>query len=307
MLRLEEETFGGQACLRLENEALTVWIATAIGPRLLGLALHGEPNLFAELPDLSVECPGMGDFHFRGGHRLWHAPEEPRRTYIPDDAPVKITRSELGVRLTQEVEPFSGILKEMLVHLPENGAQLEIEHILTNRGAWTVELAPWAITQLKTGGQAVLPLTAPLADASGLLPNRNLVFWPYSDLTNPLLKIGRLLLFFRATMQSGAFKVGTGAPSGWLAYLLGDTLFAKRASTQRGAAYFDLGCSSELYCNKQFIELETLGPRTRLAPGEAIHHGESWSLHSGFRTPADEAGWIEALAQVGLDLGTTAS
>ena len=171
---------------------------------------------------------------------------------------------------------------------------------LTNHGAWEVELAPWAITQLKTGGQAVLPLTAPPVDEAGLLPNRNLVFWPYSDLRHPLLTIGRQLLTFRAEMQEGAFKVGTGNPAGWLAYLLGETLFVKRAAVQAGAAYFDLGSSSELYCNQRVLELETLGPVVRLAPGAAVEHVESWSLYPGFPAPADEDGWVEALGRVGV-------
>ncbi len=38
------------------------------------------------------------------------------------------------------------------------------------------------------------------------------------------------------------------------------------------------------YCNPQFLELETLGPRTILSPGETLQHREIWQLydHVGF-------------------------
>jgi hypothetical protein len=53
--------------------------------------------------------------------------------------------------------------------------QVVVEHVLHNRGAQPIELAPWAITQMKTlGGEAILPLAAPAADCIRVLPNRKL-------------------------------------------------------------------------------------------------------------------------------------
>jgi hypothetical protein len=302
MIQQAQVRFAGQDCLRLENDCLALWLTTAVGPRILGLAHQGGRNLFAELPDFTTPCPGAGLYHFYGGHRLWHAPEDPRRTYLPDDSPPTITASEGGLRLTQAVEARSGIQKELLVRLAGSGARVEIEHRLTNCGAWEVTLAPWAITQLRPGGEAFLPLAAPKADPGGFLPNRSLAFWPYSDLTNPLLKIGRSLLRFRAEMRAGAFKVGVAGHQGWLAYLLEQTLFIKRAAYQPGAAYFDLGSASELYCNDRFLELETLGPQARLEPGATAVHLESWQVLPGVQSADDEDEMAQILAGLGAGL-----
>ncbi len=302
MLARTKESYGGQACLKLENESLAVWATTSVGPRLLGLALHGGENLFAVLPGLSFACPGVGAYHVYGGHRLWYAPEDPPRTYLPDDAPLEVAQVDAGVRLTQPVEPGSGIQKEITLRLPGPEARVLVEHSLYNRGETPVELAPWAITQLRTGGQAILPLSAPLVGSFGVLPNRSLVMWPYTDLSSPHLWCGKRLLRLRAEMTEGAFKVGFPNPSGWLAYLLGETLFVKYAPYQAGAAYFDQGSSSECYCDPRFIELESLGPRLSLAPGESVRHTERWALFEGVSIPDDEDSLVEVLGGLGLGL-----
>jgi hypothetical protein len=77
MISLNSESFAGHACVRLENDALSLWATTSIGPRILGLALRGGENLFAEIPGVTLDCPGAGEYHFYGGHRLWAAPEDP--------------------------------------------------------------------------------------------------------------------------------------------------------------------------------------------------------------------------------------
>ena len=79
------------------------------------------------------------------------------------------------------------------------------------------------------------------------------------------------------------FKVGFANPVGWMAYWLEDTLFVKSASYNPQVIYPDFGCSSECYCNDQFIELETLGPLQEIQPGDSIQLVETWQL---FHLPA---------------------
>jgi hypothetical protein len=276
-----ETRFAGYDCVRLENEALALWITRSVGPRIIGLALPGGANLFAELPDDTVECPGAGAFSFRGGHRLWYAPEDPRRTYLPDDDPLAIAEIENGLRITQPVEAPTGIQKSLAVTLPGREAHVVVDHTLHNRSRSPLELAPWAITQLRPGGVAVLPQATALVDEYGLLPNRHLVFWPYTRLDSPHITWGDRYLFVEATMRDGALKIGFPGPVGWLAYIVDGTLFVKRATYLPDADYFDRGSSSECYCNPRFLELETLGPRTTLAPGELVTHRETWVVRAG--------------------------
>ena len=275
---MKKTQFLNQECIELGNDSLSLLITRSVGPRIISLRFNRGENLFAEIPDQTLECPGVGVLRLWGGHRLWHAPEDPRRTYLPDDNPVEVSETPNGVRVDQPVEPISGIAKSLIISLPDQESMVVVDHVLENLCAWPVELAPWAITQLKKGGFAILPQTTQAADQYGVLPNRLISLWPYTDITTPHISWGNEYIFVHALMESGALKLGFPNPTGWLAYWVDNTLFVKYAEFQRTAEYFDSGSSSECYCSPYFIELETLGPRKRLAPGESVIHREIWKL-----------------------------
>ena len=244
---MKTENFLGLECYPLENEALKLLVTRSVGPRILSFGFKAGENLFAEVPEAVIDRPGSIPFHFYGGHRLWHAPEEPRRTYLPDDSPVDIAPSENGLTVTQNTEPQTGLQKTIEVRLPGNLPQVVITHHLTNQGLWPVTCALWALTQLKTGGTAVLPQ---VRQDTGVLPNRSLVLWPYTDMVNPNVRWGSNYILLDAELDS-PFKVGFPNPRGWLAYWWNGMLFVKRAEYDPQAEYFDFGSSSECYCDQQ--------------------------------------------------------
>lgn len=288
--------FLGLECVQLENAALSLLVTLSVGPRVLRLQLHGRESPFAELPDFTLEHPGGGLFHVWGGHRLWHAPELARRTYLPDDAPPQIEEVEDGLIVTQPTEPATGLQKSMRITLPGDGAVVVVDHVLTNHGLWPVKTAPWAITQLKPGGVAILPQGGGPVEAGGLLPNRQLALWPYTDVRSPHLEWGNDHILVHATLRGGALKVGFPNPRGWLAYHLGEGLFVKKARFEAGEEYFDLGSSSECYCNDRFLELETLGPAGIVQPECSVHHREVWQVFDKVPfTPGERA--VQALIE----------
>lgn len=281
---MKTTTYAGQDCCVLENAALELLVTRSVGPRLLSLRLRNGENLFAELPDFVAPCPGYGEFHFYGGHRLWYAPERLPHTYLPDDAPVEILSREDGLLCTQRPEAITGIEKSLQISLAGDAPQVLVRHTLTHRGTQEVTCAPWAITQLKTGGLAILPQAAAPAD---FLPNRSIALWPYTNMADLNATWGHHYLLVAARMVS-PFKLGFPNPRGWLAYWLNGTLFVKVAPYQPAAAYGDLGSSSECYCNDRFLELETLGPLVLLHPGESVSHVEKWYLYENVAYPHHE-------------------
>ena len=102
--------------------------------------------------------PRDGAFALFGGHRLWHAPEAFPR-YLPDNDPPEITELADGVRLTQAVEAMTGIRKGIELRLAADRPTVAVTHRLENAGAWPVELACWALTQMRLGGLAAFPQT----------------------------------------------------------------------------------------------------------------------------------------------------
>jgi hypothetical protein len=284
-------------CVPLENASLSLLVAQSVGPRIVSLCLNGGNNLFAELPDFVVERPDGDMYRFLGGHRLWHAPENMPRTYVLDDNPVEIIPAQDSLSVMQQVEVQTGIEKSMRVSLVGNKPQVIVRHTLINRGLWPVQCAPWAITQLKSGGVAILPQSQNQTD---LLPNRTLTLWPYADIASPHVTWGNRFILIHAQIQT-AFKVGFPNPRGWLAYWLGGALFVKRAAFDEQADYYDFGSSSECYCNDRFLELETLAPINTLAPGESATHTETWELYADVDFPADEDAVQGIIEKLGLE------
>ena len=274
--------YSGYECCALENDTLQLLVTRSVGPRIISFGFKDGDNLFAELPDVVTELSNGDVFHFYGGHRLWQAPEDFNTTYIPDDDPVEIVSIENGLSTTQKTLP-TGLQKSMEIIL-SGKSQVIITHRVTNLGSSNITCAPWAITQFKTGGAAILPQSK--SDA-GVLPNRSLALWSYTDMSNKNVLWGREYILVSAQMES-PFKVGFSNPRGWLAYWLNGTLFVKHANYKAQVEYYDFGSSSECYCNDQFLELETLAPITSIPPNETVSHVETWDLYKDIDCPRDE-------------------
>jgi len=250
-------------------------IRSDIGPRILKLAPKDCPgkNLFGILPDFGMETE-EGFWHIYGGHRLWTAPEANPRSYSPDDRPVKVEAKEEYVKIYGNTEIQNSIQKEIVIRISGRGS-LEVTHRIKNTGRWTMELACWALTVMKKGGFAILPVKR---GKSGLLPDRRIILWPYTDLSDSRLVMGKDAVFLQQDEKAVApCKIGVSANPCWTAYWVDGMLFVKRFSRGEGI-YPDYGCSVEAYTNRDMLELETLGTMKKLEPGQVAEHREVWSI-----------------------------
>jgi hypothetical protein len=280
---------GWPHCYRLTDGRFDVIATADVGPRIIRCGLVDGPNLFVEFPD-QLGLAGGDEWRIYGGHRFWHAPEAHPRTYLPDNAPVAAEpRADGdGLRLTPPLEARTGLQKALELRLVPGG--LRVSHTLTNHGLWAVELSPWALSAMAAGGTAILPLPPRGPHPEFLLPTSTLTLWPYTDLSDPRWTWGRRHVLLRADRAATtAQKIGALVPDGWAAYALGGTLFLKRFTPVAGAPYPDLGSAVELFTNAAMLELETLGPLTRLEPGASLTHVETWSVHPEIPQPATEA------------------
>lgn len=271
-MSVERLTVEGHEAVRLVAHGQTLAMTTDVGPRILAFSGAGA-NLLAVLPDDAIEHPGLPPFRFVGGHRLWAAPEVPASTYEPDDAPCSVEEVEGGVRVVGAVGPVTGLVRSIAVTPVAEGWRLR--HAIRNAGSASVEVAPWAITQVRLGGRAFLPLPPvgepPRAD-------RALVLWPYTDLADERYRFADGGV--EVSGESGpATKVGAAPGAGWLAYRIdGEEL--RIAAAVPGGVVPDRGAAAQVFTCERFLELETLGALARLAPGESVEHVETWTLRA---------------------------
>jgi hypothetical protein len=128
-------------------------------------------------------------------------------------------------------------------------------------------------------------------DEAGLLHNRQFSIWPYAHMNDPRVKWGDEFILFKADALLPPFKIGYFNPHGWMAYWLDGVLFRKTFEAQMGAGYPDNNCNAEMYCNDQFVELESLGPLTRLNSCSSVTHLETWDLFNSLNQPFFPADW----------------
>jgi hypothetical protein len=268
----------------IRSDHLEVEVLAEAGPRIVRVRLAGrENNLLAEVPDLHWPTP-RGEFRAYGGHRLWTAPESAESTYYPDNLGVTVREDQLGLRLTGARETSTGLLKSMVIALDPRSAALSIRHSIINEGSRDTELSPWAITQLPLGGQIFLPQTVgpfPGDDPDSIYrPNRHIVFWNYAQMGDLRLDLAEDHLRLDANSGLPPVKLGQLNTDGWAAYLRGEVLFIKRFSPQPDKMHPDRNCNIEIYCGDKFVELETLGPLTRLGAGQSVELVERWEFVS---------------------------
>lgn len=273
---IEETSFETwEDCLRLSNGTVELAATTGLGPRVLSCGFADGENLFFTDPD-QEPMPQAPQFTVHGGHRLWHAPEDAERTYVPDDDPVEWERIDRGVRLVQPTEAETGIRKSVSLRLAGDEPAVEVTHELENAGVWPVELAPWAITVLRAGATAIVPLSR---GDNGLLPDRSVALWPYASLADDRLTVAaEALQVDQDPGGDGRFKVGASGADEWAACVVDGVGFVTEFAYDEDATYPDRGSAVEVFTDESVLELETLGPMRELAPGESAVHTETWRL-----------------------------
>ncbi len=269
--------FHGLPIRTISNEHLRLEFLAEAGPRLIRLFLAGSTdNLLAETPD--VHWPTLwGKYHLRGGHRLAVAPEALALSYVPDDDGVIVEDMPTSVRLIGLPENPAGVSKTIEIHLHPDRPALTLQHVLQNRRAEPVSIAPWAVTQLPTGGLAVLPLRT-TRERCREAPDRQVVLWPYTSWHDNRLSIDDEYAWIKAQPGSSELKIGALA-RGWLGYLNRGVFFLKRFDPQLDQPHPDLNTNAQIYCNDRSIELESLAPVTQLETGQMSVHLETWELY----------------------------
>lgn len=269
---------GWQNCYRVANGEIELIVTGDVGPRIIRFGFPGRQNLFKEYTD-QLGKKGEEKFQLRGGDRVWKAPEDPVATWAPDNVPVDIRVTATGLVAREPVEPLTQLQKEIEVSMAPSGANVTVFHRIANRSLFPLEFAPWALTMMAQGGVAITGFPPRGKHPINLEATNPLVMWAYTNLADPRWKFTRKFLMLRQDPNnSDAQKLGMFNPDTWAAYLLNGEMFVKRSKPDPSKPYTDFGCSFETFTNNEFLEIETLGPLTRVAPGQTVEHVEHWGL-----------------------------
>jgi hypothetical protein len=274
---------GWSNCYRISNGEVELIVTADVGPRIIRFGFLGGQNLFKEFPE-QLGKSGEEKFQLRGGDRVWKAPEDPIATWAPDNVAVEIQVTPTGLVAREPIEPLTKLQKEIEVSLSPSGTSVRVSHRITNHSLFPLEFAPWALSMMAPGGMVVSGFPPRGRHPVNLEASNPLVMWAYTDLSDPRWKFTKKYLTLRQDPNNKeAQKLGLFNADTWAAYLLNGEAFVKRAKADASKTYPDFGCSFETFTNDEFLEVETLGPMTKLAPGQTVELVEEWGLFRGVR------------------------
>ena len=270
---------GWHNTLRLANEDMELFVTTDVGPRILVYKTPLGENVLKTFDD-QLGSSGELEWRIRGGHRLWLEPEDPTLSYHIDNG-----------RAAWRYDSFSGeVVVESVQDAPQRirktlgilcaaqGSRISLRHTVVNEGDQPIMLAVWALTVMQAEGLEIIP-QPPLGEhPRDLLPNRGIVLWAYSDLSDLRLTLGSGFWLLRQAADYPPIKIGLAHRERWIAYVLGETLYLKTFEYDPTAAYADGGCNFETFTDSEILEIESLGPLVTLQPGESTNHHETWHL-----------------------------
>ena len=288
-VKVEKVEYGGWPNnLKISNGEAELIVTLDVGPRIISYRLANGKNVFKNYDD---QLGGMGekDWKIRGGHRLWVAPEDPKRTYFADNLPVG--HEVLGdgtVRFQPGPEVGFGLQKVMDVRLAPSGSEVTVTHVIHNFGGGPTEMAAWSLSVMAPGGVEIIPLPPKgkhpgsaenAKSAADFAPNQVLALWPFTDLKDPRWDLGsRFITLTQDPKAAGPTKLGLSVRTGAVGYLNGGTMFVKKFERIGGAAYPDGGVNYETFTNADMLEMESLGPLVKVGRGGDVKHVERWEI-----------------------------
>lgn len=291
-MAIEVKKIGGWGdVVRISNGIIDIDVSTAFGPHILHLGFCGGQNFMKLDPDqeLSVRDESLDAFykgavwHNYGGHRLWQSPEAMPRTYLPCNEPIEYEVTEKGGIFKQQLFDFTNTQQEIEIVMSENEAKADIIHRITNKNAWPVKFAPWALTVLKNGGLEIIPM--PTKD-TGLVSNGVIGIWPYGKLNDKRVNFGEKFIAIQPDCNNTKnFKIGISDSEKYAAYLLNGEMFVKTFDYEEGAEYPDGGMNFESFTNDKFIECESLGKLEELEYNQTATMVETWHMFKDIETP----------------------
>jgi hypothetical protein len=294
------ETFRGwNETYRVANDAIAVRVVADVGPRVVELGPADGPSLlYLRQRELGGHSEPV--WRFRGGWRLWTAPED-ATTYALDNLPGTVTHlDDRGLTVVGPVQPEVGLQKSVGLRADAERPRLLVESRLRNVGEAPVAHAPWTLAALRPGGRAFVPLDP--GDPSAFADVRRLAVWSYARLDDPRYAIGRALVEVdhrrvvpgpppdegATERRDDESKIGVDSAAGWAAYLVDDVLLVTRAEVVAGPRA--AGTTIEVYSCREFIELEHLGVVEAIGAGGEMLFREDWWLFAGVTLPEPSGG-----------------
>jgi hypothetical protein len=271
--------FGYERCVKLENEHTRVVLGHHSGGRVLEYSWRGENAIYLDPDGAGWTLESRRGAGATGG-RFDIGPEQT----IPKHPQLWVgpwTVEIIGPRAARMTSVRDGPTGVQLVRefrLAEDSSKLACTQIIRNVSDRTVEYCHWSRTFAQGHGIVVIPLTSP-----SRFPNSYVMYQPDDSIlmrpVDPRIRMREG--FLEITGVPKYPKLGMDTYGGWFGYVTpNNLLFMKQFPADPDRAYNEVAglTMSIWYPDRPMVELEPIGPRERLRPGESASFTETWLL-----------------------------
>lgn len=271
--------FGYDDCIRLSNDSTNVILCPAAGGRVLVYSLNGKQALYLDETEKGfVYEPGKSSGMSAG--RFDIGPERiiPQRPQLWMGRWKGEVTGKRSARMTSVEDKATGVQLIREFALSETGSGLKCTQTIKNVSDDTTEWCHWSRTFALGNGVCVVPLSK-----NSRFPKHYVMYEDGNTLTfnpqdNNIERRGDYLVISDVPRKP---KLGMDSKIGWFAYLMrNDLMFVKSYRTYENRVYNEVAglTISIWYPEDKRVELEPIGPRERLAPGESSSFTEHWEL-----------------------------
>lgn len=282
---------GYEKAIELKNAETRVVLCPEVGGRVLEYSRNGVNVLHVSQAEKDWQ---PGDRRESSAGRFDIGPEfiVPKRDTLWSGEWTGTITGPRSARLTSQKDAATGVQLVRDFELAVDSSHLSCIQTIINVSQSTQEWCHWSRTFAVGKGICVIPLTAKGTSPQSRFPN-GYVMYESSALINvrpqdPQIRRRGNLLEIHPTPAKP--KLGFDSYAGVIAYAApNDLLFVKRFQTYPNRVYNEAAglTISVWYPDREMIELEPIGPREILQPGESASFTEHWYL-ADLKFPTDE-------------------
>jgi len=263
--------------IELTNKNTKVVLCPQVGGRVLEYSLNGKNALYLDKKEANWK-PGKPGPSSAGRFDIGPELIIPRRSTLWSGEWTGEITGTRSARLTSQHDEATGVQLVRDFELDANTSHLSCTQTIMNVSNETKEWCHWSRTFAQGEGICVIPLAG-----QSRFPNKY-VMYEEGALINarpvdPNIRVRNGFLEILAAPRRP--KLGFDSYAGWMAYAMkNDLLFVKKFKTYPDHVYNEVAglTISVWYPEGARVELEPIGPRERLEPGEIGSFTEEWWL-----------------------------
>ena len=182
-----------------------------------------------------------------------------------------------AARLISQIDQATGVQLIREFRLDKDSSHLRCRQIMKNISKEINEYCYWSRTLACGDGICIVPMSL-----NSRFPHSYIMYGPGSVINYKPIdsKIKLRDGFLEITGPPANPKLGIDSYAGWLGYLLPDNLlFVKKFPVYPDRIYNEMAAITiSIYYTDRLCELEPIGPRERLQPGDSASFIEDWWL-----------------------------